>query len=245
MVRRSVVYTVEGGKRCFHQDMAAAESSGSWPVFQTEVHVHPPQMMSPDTWTRHVYTRQDIVDTLSMYDNIYTWQLYLAVFRMFETIEARPQGIRLVSNTDESILVRFTSRKLMHDRLSEHFGKHDDAGDSNTTVLDRSSSVHVPFLPVYTVTAEQFMRVHTLLPDLEPCYLRPTVYEEALEVAGALFVPVFLQDISRICLHRVVEVDGRTRTGDSCPLTADIVVFCGGHRYILTEEACIWKYVAS
>ena len=201
LTQKSVMnYTVVDGKRVPLPDTVDPSER----VFQRSISMNLPLGFNPDTWRRHGYSFNDVVDTLDSFSSMHLWQFVLLC-------GLAPQSSSIKAAFQKPTSLTYSSKKIALTRITNFIGMSFKFPDQS--VLDQIHTDHVPPPPIHRIPTQLYYKWKKLTPlPLTRKFLIPNYVNDVFEWNGIMMIPWEMQG-DNIYMIRLVQKSEFVRSG--------------------------------
>jgi hypothetical protein len=159
-----------------------------------------PLIFSPEVWSRHDYSLEDVIDTLNYFRSIHLWQLAVTL-----GVPLSNSSVKLAFSSPTSMV--FSSKAIVMVKIATHLRKHYKFPAQS--VLDRTHEDHVPPLPVHRIPARTYQMWMGRTPQekTETSMLTENEVEHLFTWKDILLVPMWME---KDCIYMIRVIDEHT-----------------------------------
>lgn len=256
---------IKGSKRKYFNQPTEQWNQQNDTFFEFDAYMYPPLMMTPLTWQRYNYTREDVLTTYSKMDAAYVWQMALMLLCGHCEPEAASAGVRHTYQSLFSFL--FIARKSILDTFINTYKEYltipdqhqqdDEKKETNTnntnnnnnnhashhqSCLCHERSDHIPRLPKVQVHANFFEKAKQLIPERHPSFCWRPHYPCSFDYKDIEMIPVeYDPQNNLILMSRIVKehvVQSMKVKPKHCVVTMPVNVLVNHEKYVMLEESC-------
>lgn len=247
VVHQRVPYVLHRGKRLYHPTEPRAHQAR----FEFEGTMYLQQFLSPHTWSRYSYTKEDVLHMFEgkhkcKLDPIYLIQMVLIVLFASTEAEALAAGVKATPMSPFCfVLGNNSSRKPLWDALWRLFPNC--VRSSGPSALCHIRDDHKPLLPLVPVTSADWLAARKLVPERPPSLTWTVHYDTVAIVQDITYIPYECDHVHQLIeMVRVVPqtlYESLPVRPKLCMVTVPLTVTVGSQRevYVMVEEACFWQ----
>lgn len=156
-----------------------------------------PLNFNPETWQRHGYSMEDVIDTLNYHGSIHLWQLALQL-----CVQLSSSSVKLSFTSPTAM--NFSSKAIVVFKIAKQLKEFYKFSATNR--LDKSLIEHVPSIPVHRIpnSTYELWRQHSPLKEQGVSFLSVNERTMLMPWKDIQMLPMWIEQNGSLYLIRVV-----------------------------------------